>query len=88
MAVVKLKNKEELDKLVASLTLRLGRKVSQQDILKACIELSTRHLEDLADYFSDVPKLTKERVKEIVEAADDFEYDITRTIDQDIYGDK
>ena len=47
MAVVKIKEKKELDELVANLTLRLGKKISQQDVLDACIKLSTIHITEL-----------------------------------------
>jgi len=88
MAVVKLKEKKELDRLVATLNLRLGKKVPQQDILDACIKLSTKHLDELEDYFSPTPKISKKRVKEILEMAEDFEYTTTGDIDKDIYGEK
>ena len=86
MAVVKLKEKKELDKLVANLNLRLGKKVPQQDILDACIKLSTKHIEELEDYFSPVPKISKKRVKEIIDMCEDFEYTTTGDIDKDLYG--
>ncbi|MHA1280105.1 MAG: hypothetical protein ACTSQI_12325, partial [Candidatus Helarchaeota archaeon] len=86
MSVVKIKEKKELDKLVANLTLRLGRKISQQDILSACVKLSTKHIDELEDYFSPKPKISKERVTEILNMADDFEYSTKGDIDTDLYG--
>lgn len=88
MSVVKLKEKKELDKLVANLNLRLGKKVPQQDILDACIKLSTEHIEELEDYFSPTPKISKKRIKEILDMAEDFEYSTSGDIDTDIYGGK
>ena len=88
MSVVKLKKKAELDKLVASLTLRLGKKVSQQDVLDACIKLSTTHIDELESYFSEASRLSEKRIKEILDMADDFDYEISRDIDQDLYGAK
>ncbi|TFG05739.1 MAG: hypothetical protein EU536_00765 [Promethearchaeota archaeon] len=88
VAVVKLKEKRELDRLVANLNLRLGKKIPQQDVLDACIKLATDHLDDLEAYFSSTPSLTKARMKEILEMAEDFEYSTSGDIDQDIYGEK
>ncbi|MHA1299341.1 MAG: hypothetical protein ACTSO9_07900 [Candidatus Helarchaeota archaeon] len=87
MAVVKLKNKKELDKLVANLTLRLGRKVTQQDVLNACIEISAIHIDELERYFLDLPEITEEQIQEILDMAEQFDYDTFKSIDQDIYGD-
>ena len=56
MAVVKLTNKDELDKLVASLTLRLGKKIPQQTVIDACIELSAFHIDELENKFSEKKK--------------------------------
>ena len=86
MSVVKLKNKDELDKLVARITLNLGKKVTQQDVLNACIKLSTRHIDELETYFLKNQRITKERVQEILDMADDFDYDTSKSIDQDLYG--
>ena len=87
MAVVKLRKKDELDKLVATLTLRVGRKISQQSIIDACIELSTIHIDELEQYFSSKPKMSKKRMEEILAMSDDFDYDTKKTIDEDLYGD-
>lgn len=86
MAVVKLKDKGELDKLVASLTLRLGHKVSQQDVLDACIRISSNRMEELEQFFSPKQNLTKQRIKQILKMADDFDYQTRGTIDEDLYG--
>ncbi|MHA1799264.1 MAG: hypothetical protein ACTSVY_12535 [Candidatus Helarchaeota archaeon] len=86
MSVVKLKNKDELDRLVARITLNLGKKVTQQDVLNACIKLSTRHIDELETYFLKNQRITKERVQEILDMADDFDYDTSKSIDQDLYG--
>ncbi len=86
MAVVKIKEKKELDELVAKLTLRLGKKISQQDVLDACIKLSTIHITELETYFSPVSKISNERVKEILDMAEDFEYSSKGDIDTDLYG--
>ncbi len=86
MAVVKIKDKKQLDQLVAKLTLRLGKKIPQQDVLDVCIKLSTNHIDELADYFSPVPKISKERVIKILNMAEDFEESTKGDIDADLYG--
>ncbi len=88
MAVVKLKNKDELDKLVALLTLRLGGKVSQQDVLDACVLLSTIHIDELENHFTRKRKLSKKRAQEILEFAVAFDYDTSKSIDEELYGDQ
>ena len=85
MAVVKIKDKKQLDQLVAKLTLRLGKKIPQQDVLDVCIKLSTNHIDELADYFSPVPKISKERVIQILNMAEDFEESTKGDIDADLY---
>ena len=85
MMIVKLKTKKELDKLIVQLTLRLGKKILQQDILEACIKLSIKYIDELETYFSPVPKLSKKRVKEILDMADDFNYNTKGNIDADLY---
>ncbi|OLS12222.1 MAG: hypothetical protein RBG13Loki_4164 [Promethearchaeota archaeon CR_4] len=87
MSVVKLPDKGELDKLVANLTLHLGRKVSQQDVLTACIRLASTHLEELERFFGKIKPLSKTRVAEILKMGEDFEYVTKGTIDEDLYGD-
>ena len=49
MSVVKLTNKKELDELVARLTLRLGRKPKQQEVLDICVEIGSKNFEEIAN---------------------------------------
>ena len=87
MTVVKIKNKNELDKLVATLILRLGKKVSQQDILDACIKFSNMNIDKIEEILRNNNfKISKERVKEILEMADEFDFETKGSIDEDIYG--
>ncbi|MHA1229717.1 MAG: hypothetical protein ACTSPQ_03640 [Candidatus Helarchaeota archaeon] len=87
MTIVKIKNKNELDKLVATLILRLGRKVSHQDILEACIKFSNTNIDKIEEILRNNNfKIGKNRVKEILSMADDFEFDNKNSIDEDIYG--
>ncbi|TFF85850.1 MAG: hypothetical protein EU551_03175 [Promethearchaeota archaeon] len=85
MATIKIQNKKELDNLIENLTLRLGKKISQQEVIDACIKLSTSHIDELIDYFSPTPRISEERIKEILTMAEDFEYYTSGDIDTDLY---
>ncbi len=86
MHVVKLPNRENLDRIIAKLTLRLGRKVSQQEVLNACLKISSNHLDELEQYFSNRPQLTKKQVEEILKLPENFDYISKGSIDEDLYG--
>lgn len=47
MVVVKLSKKEKLDELVAKVTLQVGHKPTQQELLDACVELGGEHFDEL-----------------------------------------
>ena len=86
MAVVKLRDKNKLDKLIAKLILRLGRKVSQQDVIDTCIDIATLHISELEERFTEKPSLTQIQVEEILDMAEKFNYITKGSIDEDIYG--
>ncbi len=86
MHVVKLPSRENLDQIIAKLTLRLGRKVSQQEVLNACLKISSNHLDELEQYFSNRPQLTKKQVEEILKLPENFDYISKGSIDEDLYG--
>ena len=86
MAIVKLKDKSELDKLVATLTIVLGQKVTQQDVIAACIKIAASHLEELRQFLTPTQSLSKKRVKQILNMADDFTFETRGSIDEDLYG--
>ena len=86
MHVVKLPNRENLDRIIAKLTLRLGRKVSQQEILNACLKILSNHLDELEQYFSNRPQLTIKQVEEILKLPENFDYISKGSIDEDLYG--
>ena len=67
MAVVKLKKKENLDELIAKITLRLGKKPTQQDILDLCVTLGQEHFEELIIKLTNGPKLNDDKIKKIKE---------------------
>ena len=86
MAVVKLRDKNKLDKLIAKLILRLGRKVSQQDVIDTCIDIASLHISELEERFTEKPSLTQIQVEEILDMAEKFNYITKGSIDEDIYG--
>jgi len=86
MPVVQLPNREDFDRIIAKLTLKLGRKVSQQEVLDACLNISSNHLNELEQYFSNRPHLTKKQIEEILNLPENFEYISKGSIDEDLYG--
>ena len=72
MKVVKLSKKSELDKLGALLTLRIGSKIQQQDVLDACVEFGLQHVDTLETFFIDKPQMTQKRVEELLELSEVF----------------
>ncbi|MHA1672465.1 MAG: hypothetical protein ACTSYI_02460 [Promethearchaeota archaeon] len=66
-AVVKVTKKKMLDNLIAKITLRLGRKPTQQDVLDLCIELGVNHFEEIIDRLDPYPALTKEKITKIIQ---------------------
>lgn len=65
MSVVKLTNKKELDELVARLTLRLGRKPKQQEVLDICVEIGSRNFEEIANRLNPGPVLDDDLYEQI-----------------------
>ncbi|MHA1380450.1 MAG: hypothetical protein ACTSRG_18960 [Candidatus Helarchaeota archaeon] len=65
MAVVKISKKEKLDELVAKLTLRLGKRPTQQQVLDLCVELGIEHFELLLAKMTTLPILNDEKIKKI-----------------------
>jgi len=65
MSIVKITKQEKLDRLLAKVTLRLGRKPTQQEILDLCLELGEDHFEELMDKINPGPRLDNEKVQRI-----------------------
>ena len=66
MSVVKISNKESLEKLQAKLTLRLGRKLSQQETLDLCIKSGLDNTDTLIKYIEETPILNKQKIESII----------------------
>ena len=65
MANVKMNNKSLLEKLQAEITLKIGKKMSQQDILDKSIEYVYNNLENFISTKVEAPRLTKEIIERI-----------------------
>jgi len=71
MANVKMNNKSLLEKLQAEITLKIGKKMSQQDILDKSIEYVYNNLENFITTNVKTPRLTKEILERIKKNAID-----------------
>ncbi len=90
MTVVKVKNKAEIDKLQATLTLKLGRKISQQETLELCVKLGKKNVERLIQLASSQPMLTPEIAEQIIQDFEQFSgshYDVNAKFASDIDND-
>ncbi len=67
MSIVKIQNKKALEQLQARLTLRLGRKLTQQETLDFCVMLANQNFEKLLEIVTQTPILTREKVKRIID---------------------
>ncbi|MFX1254347.1 MAG: hypothetical protein ACFFCZ_22235 [Promethearchaeota archaeon] len=92
MSVVKIGNKKSLEELQAILTLRLGKKPTQQEVLDYCVQLGLENLDMLANLFQKKPVLDAEKVKRILERRESrasipysTEDDLMSPDDSDIY---
>jgi hypothetical protein len=92
MSVVKISNKKSLERLQAKLTLRLGRKPTQQETLDYCIILAHQNFEKFIEIAMHLPMLNSERAQKIIEERNslkDIPYDSESQLesedDQDIY---
>jgi len=66
MSSVKLNKKSLLEKLQAKITLRLGKKISQQEILDKSIEFAYNRLDEFISENIDTPKITDELIERII----------------------
>ena len=71
MANIKLNNKRLLEKLQAEITLKLGKKISQQEILDNSIEFVYNRLDEFISEKIDHPPITDDLIKRIKENAID-----------------
>jgi hypothetical protein len=67
MSIVKIKNKKGLEQLQAKLTLRLGRKPTQQETLDYCLILANQNFEEIIQIAMNLPILNPKRAQKIIE---------------------
>jgi len=92
MSIVKIRNKKALEQLQAKLTLRLGRKPTQIEILDYCLILANDNFEKLVELVNNMPVLSLEKYEQIIEARNklknviyDEEASFSSRDDKDIY---
>jgi len=92
MAVIKTTNKDIIDQLQAKLTLQIGRRFTQQEIVDLCIEFAQENLEELINRASNIPRLTPQLADQILKQIDELDevpYDLSLSsaneFDKDIY---
>ena len=83
MSVVKIGNKQLLEQLQAKLTLRLGRRPTQQEVLDLCVRLGLQNIENLVDLMEIFPILNISKVNDILKERDKHK-DIPYLIDEDL----
>ena len=66
MSSVKLNKKSLLEKLQAKITLKIGKKISQQEILDKSIEFVYNRLDEFISENIDTPKITDELIERII----------------------
>jgi DNA uptake protein ComE-like DNA-binding protein len=67
MSIVKIKNKKGLEQLQAKLTLRLGRKPTQQETLDYCLILANQNFEKMIQIAMHLPILNPKKAQNIIE---------------------
>ncbi|HME51373.1 MAG TPA: hypothetical protein VKM55_04095 [Candidatus Lokiarchaeia archaeon] len=67
---MKISHKRDLDDLISKITLRLGKKPTQQEIIDACIEFGMEHFDDLVAKLVTIPIIDDEKVRKIQEASE------------------
>lgn len=91
MSVVKIGNKRQLEQLQAKLTLRLGRRATQQEVLDLCVKLGLSQFESLVSLLENPPILDLKKVSKILERREtrkDIPYTMETNLsedDSDIY---
>lgn len=72
MSIVKIKNKKGLEQLQAKLTLRLGRKPTQQETLDYCLILANQNFEKIIEIAMHIPILNPEKAHKIIKDRNDL----------------
>jgi len=83
---VKMKNKKLLEEIQAKITLKVGKKFSQQEILDKSVEYLAENLDRFIEDSFPFIEISPQRLNELKESASDFEYISSGNEDTDIYG--
>ena len=86
MSIVKLKNKKLLEELQAKITLKIGKRISQQEILDRSLEYFAENLDQFIEDSFPFIEISPKRLKEIRDSASDINYHTSGNEDRDIYG--
>ena len=65
MSIVKITNKRQLDELLAKLTMRMGRKPTQQEVLDLCVTIGSENFEEIAQRLFPSPILDEAKYQRI-----------------------
>jgi hypothetical protein len=65
MASVKMNNKKLLEKLQAKITLNLGKKLTQQELLDKSVDFAYKRIDEFISEELESPKLTRELIEKI-----------------------
>ncbi len=85
MSIVKIGDKKLLEQLQARLTMRLGKRPTQQEVLDLCVKLGLSQLDLLAELVEKHPILDEKKVQRILERRESraqISYD-TESLSQD-----
>jgi len=92
MAVIKTTRKEFIEQIQAKMSLQVGRRFTQQEIVDLCIEFAQENLEELIFRAGNLPRLTPNLAEKILAQIDqlpEVPYDLSaqfsNDIDKDIY---
>lgn len=66
MSIVKIGDKRQLEQLQAKITLRLGRRPTQQEVLDLCVKLGLTYFDNLVNLLHHLPNLDQEKVQRIL----------------------
>jgi hypothetical protein len=72
MALVKIQNKIRLDTLIARLTMRLGRKPTQQEVVDISIRMADERFEELLSQLTPAPIIDDEKLRKIQDIAEEL----------------
>ena len=84
MANVKLSEKQVLEKIQAKIVLLKGKKISQQEILDKCILYSDSHFEAFILEEFDSPKLTDDKINQILSTTFKSGYNFPEKLDDEL----